>query len=301
MTIDIFNGWSVSLIPLSQTLELLDSRFAEAKSCQIQISSSLSLQIHSDSKPSNGKIEDLQKGLIIVYDGLERVGEGTGFGVPVVKYVNETYFPGLSKVYTFQKQDNTTIVKIYAMNTVRRKELGKIYIRNRVINGVHRLIADAFQKTKHLRPLFLTILSQRLGLHGNFVKAEAIGQIIITFHVSHRGLVKVKADFSLIKKRKLQKIFLLNEQGSTFFRKYHDSNGTVLFDNKLGTWERVDAEWAMVSAPKNNVSFHLWKIKGSTLRRGREFLKGHLDWIGLDYEITPDTTEFEYEIEILGG
>jgi hypothetical protein len=133
------------------------------------------------------------------------------------------------------------------------------------------------------------------------MKAEAIGQIIITYHVSHRGIVKVKADFGLIQKRKLQKIFLLNEQGSTFFRKYHDSNGTVLFDSRIGTWERVDAGWATVSAPKNNVGFRLWRIKGSTLRSGREFLEGYLDWIGLDYEIGPDTTEFEYEIEILGG
>lgn len=261
----------------------------------------MSLQISSDTKPSKGKIADIQKGLFIVYDGLQRTGEGTGFGVPVVKYVDETYFPGSSKVYTLQKQDSTTIVKIYAMNTVRRKKLGRIYVRNRVIRGVHRRIADAFQETKHLRPLFLTILSQRLGLHGNFVKTEAIGQIIITYPVSHRGLVKVKADFGPIQKRKLQKFFLLNEQGSTFFRKYHDSNGTVLFDSRIGTWERVDAGWASISAPKNNVGFRLWKVKGSTLRRGREFLECYLDWIGLEYEIDPNTTEFEYEIEVLGG
>jgi hypothetical protein len=35
------------------------------------------------------------------------------------------------------------------------------------------------------------------------------------------------------------------------------------------------------------------------LRRGREFLEGSLDWVGLDYEVNPRTDVFEYVIEVL--
>jgi hypothetical protein len=41
-------------------------------------------------------------------------------------------------------------------------------------------------------------------------------------------------------------------------------------------------------------------VKNSILRRGREFMKGSLDWVGLDYEVNPASAVFEYSIELLG-
>jgi hypothetical protein len=52
--------------------------------------------------------------------------------------------------------------------------------------------------------------------------------------------------------------------------------------------------------PNEKLGFRLWTTKNSVLRRGREFLKGSLDWVGLDYEVNPATAVFEYLIEILG-
>jgi hypothetical protein len=113
--------------------------------------------------------------------------------------------------------------------------------------------------------------------------------------------VLVGIDFSLLKRKNLQKIFILNEQGSSFFRRYLDSNGTELIDKQIDAWDETKAEWGCITDLQGKVGFRLWRIKNSVLRRGREFLEDSLDWIGLDYEINPKTGAFKYEIEIFWG
>jgi len=41
-------------------------------------------------------------------------------------------------------------------------------------------------------------------------------------------------------------------------------------------------------------------LREGILRRGREFLKESLEWVGLDYELSPENDSFKYGIEILG-
>ncbi|HYA22380.1 MAG TPA: hypothetical protein VEG31_04350, partial [Thermoproteota archaeon] len=60
----------------------------------IPLRASLALRIYSDNRPHNLKIAELQKGLILVHDEEELVGEGSGFGVPVLLCSGETYFSG---------------------------------------------------------------------------------------------------------------------------------------------------------------------------------------------------------------
>jgi len=62
----------------------------------------------------------------------------------------------------------------------------------------------------------------------------------------------------------------------------------------------VQADWACITSINGKIGFKMWKSDG-ILRRGREFINNSLDWVGLDYEIDPRKTVFEYEIEILGG
>jgi hypothetical protein len=120
----------------------------------------------------------------------------------------------------------------------------------------------------------------------------------VTYGIT-QGKIQVKTDFSLLKRENLQKIFVLNEQGSRFFRRYMDSNGANLVDKQIGAWETIETEWASITNLEGRVGFRLWAIKNAILRRGREFLKDCRDWIGLDYEINPKNAVFEYEIEIL--
>jgi hypothetical protein len=43
-----------------------------------RISDHTCIRVYSGSRPHNWKIADLQKGLVLVYDDVEMVGEGTG-------------------------------------------------------------------------------------------------------------------------------------------------------------------------------------------------------------------------------
>jgi hypothetical protein len=138
---------------------------------------------------------------------------------------------------------------------------------------------------------------ETLGVQTSFVRVKPLGTVPIVYHFE-RSRIKVEADFSSLKRDGLERLFLLNEQASTHFRKYHDSGGTVLFDEKIGPWEKVHADWASFSTGTGDVGFRLWNVKDAVMHRGREFLRDTFDWIGLDYEISPEETSFEYDIEI---
>ncbi len=288
---------------MSSTAQLTmrrESGFSKIDSCTIPLSSSLALRIYSDTKPHNSHIADLQKGLIFVHKGIETVGEGTGFGVPVLLYSDETYFSGSSHVY-FCEQDNCKIIrKEFLMDKVPRKKIRETQFENRKLRAILRYLAEMYQKHRHFRLLTLENLFGNMGVHTSFVKSVPAGTVIVTYGIS-KDRIQVKSDSSFLNRENLEKIFMLNEQGSRFFRTYLDSNSTKLVDKQIGAWEAVGSEWASITDLHGRVGFRVWKAKDTILRRGREFLKDCRDWIGLDYEIDPKNTAFEYEIEILGA
>lgn len=268
----------------------------------VPLSSSLALRIYSEAKPHNWQIADLEKGLIIVYKGVEAVGEGTGFGVPVLVYSDEIYFSGSSQVYLSERNDLKTIRKEFVMDTVERRKIGKVNLGNRRLRAIAKYQAELYQKHRlfrYLMPLSVESLSVKMGVRNSFLKTTSVGKAIVTFGISQNH-VRVKADLSLLKKN-LEKILILNEQSAMYFRRYSDSNGMELIDKQIGGWGKVDAMWASITDPQGRVGFRLWKVKNSAFCRGREFLEGCLDWVGLDYEIEPRKATFEYEIEILGS
>lgn len=276
------------------------SDFSKIDECTISLSGSLALRVYSDTKPHNWKIADLQKGLILVYKGTELIEEGTGFGVPILLYSDETYFSGSSNLYLSRQNDSKLIYKEFVMDMVPRKKLRKVELTNPKLLALSRYIAELYQRHRHLRPLMSTSLSKWIGLHTSFAKTVPAGKVIVAYSIS-QDRVLVKTDFSLVRRENLQKIFVSNEQGSRFFTRYTDSEGTTLVDSHIGAWDRVEAEWASITDTQGRVGFRLRSIGNGILRRGREFLKGYLDWVGLDYEINPVSDFFEYEIEILGS
>lgn len=266
----------------------------------IPVSDSLTLRIYSDTRPHNGKIADIQKGLILVNKGVETIGEGTGFGFPVLVHSGETYFSGVAHVYSFRQKNHMIIRKEFLMDRITRNRLRNVRLENRELRAVLRYLAGVYQRHKGLRSLTLKDVYTRIGVKSSFVKVPPLSKAIITYLISP-GKVRIKADFSLIPRRNLQKIFMLNEQGAKSFRRYADSNGTKLADKQIGAWDTVDAERASMTDSLGVFGFGLRRMNHSILRRGREFLEGLLDWVGLDYEIDPKNTTFEYDIEILGA
>jgi hypothetical protein len=276
-----------------------DSEFSRIDNYTIPLSEFLKLRIYSDTRPYNGKIADLQKGLILVYKGIEMVGEGTGFGVPILICLDETYFSGSSNVYVSQHNDAAVICKEFLMDKIARNKFRNASSENRKVRGIFRYIGEVYRQHKHLQSLTLKGLFMKMGYHTIFVKTKPIGKVIVTYNIS-KSRILVKVDMNLLKKENLQKVFILNEQGSRFFRKYLDSDGTELFDKAIGAWNPILAKWASITGLKGAIGFRLRRTENSILRRGQEFLPDSLDWIGLDYEIDSKNAVFEYDINILG-
>ncbi|HVP40674.1 MAG TPA: hypothetical protein VMS95_01810 [Candidatus Krumholzibacteriaceae bacterium] len=264
----------------------------------VPISDFLTLRIYSDTRPHNWKTADLQKGLILVYKGAETIGEGTGFGVPVVKYDDETYFSGTSRVYVSQQKWPIVVRKEFSMDKIARNKFKGIRLENKKLRGVLRRNAELYQGHRHLRSLLLKDIYMKAGIQSSFVNTASVSKAIVTYCIS-RDCVKVKADFTLLKRKNIQKLFMFNEQGTRFFRKYTDSTGICAVDREIGAWDVVEAEWASITNLQGDIGFRLKNAKNSVLRRGQEFLEDCLDWVGFDYEINPKCSIYEYNIEIL--
>jgi len=285
------------------SLNISPTRKPDVKPLQVyahtcSISRSVSLRVYASTQPLNGKIADLQKGLILLIDGAEAVGEGTGFGLPVLVYSGETYFSGTSTVHVSQRPSGCIIRKEFTMDRVARNSFRNVTLENRAARTFITHLSDLYQKHRRFRLLTLKDLTGRMSIGKAFLEAASIGRVTVTYTVDE-SCITVKADFKSLEKRGLEKIFMLNEQGSRLFRKYIDSRGTELTDNMIGAWDAVGGEWACLKTSRGELAFRLWRVKNSVLRRGREFLQGSLDWVGLDYEIGRGNDVFEYAVDVL--
>ena len=270
----------------------------------LPISDTVALRVHSDTKPKNMKTAQLQKGLILLYKGTEVVGEGIGFGVPIAKYSDETVFSGSSSLRVRTLENIVEIRKEFIMDLVTRNTLRNVKLENPKI----RMLLDSFsslykkQYQSHVSfarsILFTRSLLFKFGVKSTFIKSIPRGLVVVTY-VIDRNRIFVKLDLSLLDRTNLGKIFVLNEQGAHFFRTYSDSESLELDDEEIGAWNEVTSQTAKITNSQDKIGFKLKNVEGTKLRRGRELIKGSLDWIGLDYELDAEYSQFEYEIEVL--
>jgi len=283
----------------STSVDQTSSDFLIAKEHNIRISASTGIRVYSDTRPHNLKIANLQKGLVLVYKGKELVGEGTGLGLPVLVCSDQTYFSGTSTVQAAEQVNRWIIRKEFTMDRSPRNRFRNVTLENRAARDLIARLARLYQLHPNLRFIKLKGVTKGIDINTSFISTRPIGKITVTYVIDTRR-INIIADFKDIERNRLQKVFMLNEQGSRFFRKYIDSQRTQLEDSKIGAWDEIQAEWASLTFPPNEVGFRLWKKRNSILRRGREYLKNSLDWVGLDYELSPETRVFQYPIEILG-
>ena len=286
-----------SIAELSSTAQCYQ---LNSEKCTLSISGSVALEVYSNSKPYNLKIGKLQKGLIFVVDGVERVGEGTGFGFPILMYPKETYFSGSAEVWVRHTHGCIQVKKEFLMDRISRNMLGNVCLENHQARSFIRFLTDVYQKNKRFRFLSLKELIVNMGVKSTFITAPAIGKIPVTYTIGDCN-VDVEVDFRQIKKSHMKDIFVLNEQSAKHFLKYIDSDGTNLLGKQIGAWDVVDSESACLVDRTGQIGYRLWNVDGCVLRRGRETMRNCLDWSGLDYEIDPQRDFLNYRIEVLGG
>lgn len=215
-----------------------------------------------------------------------------------MRHRDRTYFSSRSSVKYLPTRNHTTVIKKFTLNLVSERTLRNARIETATVRKIKRTFEHLYMKNKHLTPLILEDVIRRIGVKRNFVEADPISSARMTYIITQSN-IKVKAEFKFLRKGGVNKIYVLNEQGSTHFRKYYDSNGTVLYDHDIGAWQPVNADWACIYSSEHKLGFRLRKHDNTTLYRGREFLNSTHDWIGLEYETTPRNTCFEYDIELV--
>jgi len=245
----------------------------------------------------------IQKGLVLVLENRDISEEGIGFAVPVLKFGNETIFPGNACVST-EKDGDISVVKIdYDMNLVERM----------VVKSSRRIESEAFYRIKecfswlHRKyPLLRGILVQSSnslrrtwGLETRFEKIACAGMVSIVNTVNTKnGTIHVGVDISNVNKERCIEVNIMNELGANYFDSYCDSNGLFLKGNAIGTWDETFADEASFIDSCDNVAFTLNAKKGARMFRGRELVEGRLAWSGLAYRLPGDIINFTYDIRI---
>ena len=269
------------------------------------ISDTVALRVHSDTEPKNMKTAQLQKGLILLYKGTEVIGEGIGFGVPIVKYSDETVFSGSSSLRVRTLENFVEIRKEFIMDLVTRNTLRNFKLENTkirtLLDGISALYKKQYQSHVNFARYILLMRSLlfKFGVKSTFLRSTSKGVVVVTYIID-RNRILVKLDLSLLDRNNLGKIFVLNEQGAHFFRTYSDSESLKLDDEAIGAWNEVTSQSAKITNAQDKIGFSLKNVEGTKLRRGRELIEGSLDWIGLDYELGAEYSQFEYEIEVFG-
>lgn len=242
----------------------------------------------------------LQKGLVLVFDGAELIEEGIGFGVPVVKYRNKTYFSSSAYCSIDENESGFSVTKLFVLDTISRKRVGKSsYVNDELYRFLHKLFEKAYLGSERFFPFFGKVmeLRQGVGIKTKFIRVEPKGAIAVKFSIQP-SFIEVQVDLSGLDKVGCEEILVLNEQGSTFFREYTDSEGLRLCDAKIGAWAEVRAKDASLSYMKGSLAFGLEKRDDSLLFRGWEKTRGRFAWTGLSYSLPLQLSVFDYVIRL---
>ncbi len=268
--------------------------------CTVPLSSRLSVRLYSDCRPNYLETAALQKGLVLLHDGRELIEEGVGFGVPVLKYEDKTFFSSKAEV-TVQKHDSGYLLtKNFVLDTVSVKKIGSAsYINDKLYSTARKSFQLLYLKHKRLNPLFNKLMEIRdlFGIKTEFRRVNPRGTITVTYHCQPDA-IKIHADLSNITLNRCQEVLLLNEQGSSIFQAYTDTTGRKLWGNQIGAWERVAAANAALRSPDSRVAFSVGDGSGASLFRGWERTRKRFSWAGLSYSIQPHTNEFDYCISL---
>ncbi len=199
-----------------------------------------SVRLYQDSRPWCLEVAPLQKGLVLLFNGAELIGEGMGFGVPVVKYRNKTYFSSTAECSIHETEKGDCVIKRFVLDTISHKRLGKAsYVNDRLYRLFHRVFERAYLGYGDLFPFFDKAMEFRrlLGIHTEFTRVKPKGTIAVKYSIKPE-FIRVQVDLSGFEKSDCEEIIILNEQGSTFFSHYSDSEGLRLRNARIGAWTR---------------------------------------------------------------
>lgn len=255
------------------------------------------MRLYHECGPNFLETGTLHKGLVLLVDGKELVEEGVGFGVPVAKYTDKTFFSGSAEVSV--KADGA-LCKVYTLDTVSIKKFGKAtYINDGLYSALRKTFQLLYLKHKQLSGVFNKIMELRnfANVKTYFIVVKPRGVVTVTYQCQPTA-VKVTVDFSKLALKTCKELLILNEQGSSVFQVYTDSNGKTVNCNKIGAWDEIKAEQAWMLSPRGLVSFGLADKAGARLFRGWKHTRNRFSWAGVSYSLPPQKNAFEYTVSL---
>lgn len=263
----------------------------------VPLAGTLSVRLYPDCRPNHLETSPLHKGLVLLYRGRELIEEGVGFGVPVIKYADKTFFPGKAAVSFDGEGSNCTLTKVYTLNMVSVKKLGAAgYIDDRLYSMLRKNF-ELLYLQKKLSGLFNKVMEVRdaLKVTTEFETVKTRGTVAVTYNCQPHSII-IQADFSYLSLDNCREMLLLNEQGSSYFQKYTDSNGKTLIGAQMGAWDIVNADSASLQSINGQLRFGVSSRPGALLYRGYEQTRKRFSWAGLSYSIHPNSGRFSYTI-----
>ena len=236
----------------------------------LQLTDRLSVRIYEDCRPNCLETGALQKGLVLMFDGIELIEEGVGFGVPIVKYEDKTFFSSTAEVSTRKVGSEYILTKVYTLDTVSLKKFGQTsYIDDGLYSPLRKTFQMLYLKHKKLTPIFNKVMELRdlANIKTEFVVVKPRGTITVTYDCQPKA-IHIQADFSKVELNKCREILMLNEQGSGTFQKYTDSNRSNLLGSKIGAWEKITAKQASLMSVNGQISFSLQNGGGVIIFQG---------------------------------
>lgn len=243
----------------------------------------------------------MQKGLVLLLNGREVVEEGVGFGLPVVKYADKTFFSGKAEIAMQKTGRGCRLTKTFVLDMVSVKKLGsRVPIHDRLYTPLRRTFQLLYLKHKRLNPLFNKVMETRnlFGVKTEFKTVKPRGAVTVTYNCQPRRIT-VHADLSRVTLTGCREILMLNEQGANIFQTYTDDTGKLLRGDRIGAWDRVEAAKATLLNGKCTFGFSVAQVGGALLYRGWENTCRRFSWAGLSYSLNPGKTAFSYSIDLL--
>jgi hypothetical protein len=143
-------------------------------------------------------------------------------------------------------------------------------------------------------------LRNTLKVQTDFITVKPRGTAIFKYSC-RPDEVQVTTELSMLELDRCEEILILNEQGSSFFRRYADSSGLLLFDRRIGAWARIVADEASFSDLKQELTFTVRNRSSAALFRGWEKTRGRFSWAGLAYSLSSRNSTFCYSLKFRLG
>lgn len=232
----------------------------------------LEVRLYADPRPHTGKVARLQKGLILVQDGKERIEEGFGFGLPLIEVGGQAYLSRVASV----EQAGDTLVKRYEMDTI---DTPSGFLR---------------RKYEPVSPIGTVVVSYTLVSSTTETVREG------NWPTSR---IQVAADFSGLTVPWNQ-AYLMNEQGARFFTRYEEP-GLAVEDQEFGKWQPTTAPRGCIVAGDRSIQFCVETQEEVEKYYGRERYNQFywvgmyaLSWAGIDLELKAPLESFEYWVDV---